>query len=116
MLSNDGAEVWSFDVDGPLFFAPAPDGGAHSVHETNIDRSEALAQADIVITGVPSKEFPLIQPSEIREGAICLNFSTRRNFAENITDKASVFVPRVGPMTVTMAIRNVLRLYRDAKV
>ncbi len=113
MMANDGAEVVSFDVDGPQLFTPAPADGAHDVHETTIDRAAALAQADIVITGVPSRDFPHVCAAEIRENAICLSFSTRKNFDDDIVGKAAVFVPRVGPMTVTMALRNAVRLYRD---
>jgi methylenetetrahydrofolate dehydrogenase (NADP+)/methenyltetrahydrofolate cyclohydrolase len=115
MMSNDGAEVVSFDLDGPQLFAPAKESGAHTVEETTIDRATALAQADVVITGVPSRAFPLVRSDEIREGAICLNFSTLKNFEESVAEKAAMFVPRVGPMTVTMALRNLVRLYRNAR-
>jgi 5,10-methylene-tetrahydrofolate dehydrogenase/methenyl tetrahydrofolate cyclohydrolase len=114
MMANDGAEVTSFDLDGPQRFAPAPEEGAHTVEETTIDRARALAEADVVITGVPSRAFPLVRASEIREGATCLNFSTLRNFDEDVLHRARVFVPRVGPMTVTMAVRNAVRLRANA--
>jgi methylenetetrahydrofolate dehydrogenase (NADP+)/methenyltetrahydrofolate cyclohydrolase len=113
MLANDGAEVTSFDVDGPQLFTPAQEDHAHRVEETTIDRASALARADIVITGVPSREFPLVRAAEIREGAVCLNFSTMKNYADDVPAKASVFCPRVGPMTVTMALRNTVRLHRS---
>jgi methylenetetrahydrofolate dehydrogenase (NADP+)/methenyltetrahydrofolate cyclohydrolase len=96
MMANDGADVVSFE-------------------ETSIGRAEALAQADIVITGVPSHEFPLVKARELKPGAICLNFSTVKNFDGDVTETAGVFIPRVGPMTVTMALRNTLRLYRNAR-
>jgi methylenetetrahydrofolate dehydrogenase (NADP+)/methenyltetrahydrofolate cyclohydrolase len=113
MMANDGAEVVSFDVDGPLLFRPAAAGRAHQVDVIEIDRPQALAEADVVITGVPSRDFPLVHAAEIKPGAVCLNFSTLRNFATDITEAASVFIPRVGPMTVTMALRNAVRLYRN---
>jgi methylenetetrahydrofolate dehydrogenase (NADP+) / methenyltetrahydrofolate cyclohydrolase len=115
MMANDGAEVVSFDIDGPQLFVPAREEGAHAVEETRIDRAEALARADVVITGVPSREFPLVRAAEIREGAVCLSFSTRKNFADDVAEKAAVFVPRVGPMTVTMALRNLARLWKNAR-
>ncbi len=114
MMANDGAEVVSFDIDGPQLFVPAKEDGAHAVEETAIERGEALARADVVVTGVPSRAFPLVQPEEIREGAICLNFSTMKNYDDRIVERAGVFVPRVGPMTVTMALRNLVRLWRNA--
>lgn len=107
MLANDGALVYSFDIDGPLLVS---DGQSE---ETEITRRDALAQSDIVVTGVPSRAFPLVEGSEIKAGATCINFSTLKNFDDSIMDKAATFIPRVGPMTVTMALRNTLRLYHN---
>ncbi len=115
MMANDGAEVVSFDVDGAQLFEPAREDGAHTVKESAIDRASALARADVVITGVPSRAFPLVRADEIRESAACLNFSTLKNFEDDVPQRARVFVPRVGPMTVTMALRNAVRLYRNAR-
>ena len=107
MLANDGADVFSFDIDGPLLFRKG------SIEEVKFTRQEALAQSDIVITGVPSREFPLVTAKEIKSGALCINFSTFKNFSDDVMGKAGAFVPRVGPMTVTMALRNTLRLYNN---
>jgi 5,10-methylene-tetrahydrofolate dehydrogenase/methenyl tetrahydrofolate cyclohydrolase len=111
MLANDGAAVTSFDVNGAVVFEPAV-GRRHShvVSDTDRDRAQALREADVVITGVPSQRFPLVTAAEIKPGAICVNFSQFRNFDESILDVASAFVPRVGPMTVAMANKNLLRL------
>ena len=114
MMSNDGATVASFDIDGVVEFAPSDDKVGHVIRESAIDRKAALCDADIVITGVPSKTFELVGPSEIKPGAVCLSFSTAKNFTDDIVDKAGVYIPRVGPMTVTMALRNTLRLFRNA--
>ena len=48
-------------------------------------------------------------------GCLCINFSTYKNFDEDIDGKAGAFIPRVGPMTVLMVIRNALRLHRNAR-
>jgi methylenetetrahydrofolate dehydrogenase (NADP+)/methenyltetrahydrofolate cyclohydrolase len=114
MLSNDGAEVVSFDVDGPQLFAPSAAKGAHEVRECTVSRADALAHADVIVTGVPSRDFVLVRAAEIKSGAVCMNFSTLKNFADDVVERAGAFVPRVGPMTVTMALRNTLRLYRNA--
>jgi methylenetetrahydrofolate dehydrogenase (NADP+)/methenyltetrahydrofolate cyclohydrolase len=115
MLAHDGARVYSFDIDGPLLFEPPSQPQAsHSLSETQITRVDALVQSDIVVTGVPSKQFELVRGSELRQGALCINFSTYKNFADDIQGKAGAFVPRVGPMTVTMVIRNALRLHHNA--
>ena len=114
MMANDGAEVVSFDVDGARLFVPSDGSEPHRTQHIEITRADALARADVVVTGVPSRKFSLVRAAEIREGAICLNFSTLRNFDDDVLSRASVFVPRVGPMTVTMALRNTLRLFRHA--
>ena len=107
MLANDGARVYSFDVHGAITLQ---NGEAQA---SNLTRPDALAQSDIVITGVPSRKFDLVTAEEIRDDTICINFSTLKNFTEEAKDKAGVFVPRVGPMTVTMALRNTLRLFHN---
>ncbi len=110
MLANDGATVVSFDLTGAVVFEPAIGRHAYTVRDTDRDRAAALREADVVITGVPSPEFPLVTADEIKPGAICVNFSQFRNFDDSVLGVASAFVPRVGPMTVAMATRNLLRL------
>ena len=111
MLANDGATVISLDVNGAVVFEPAIERRhAHVVRDSDLDRAAALRDADIVITGVPSREFELVTADEIKPGAICLNFSQFRNFDDSVLDVASAFIPRVGPMTVAMATRNLVRL------
>ena len=107
MMSNDGALVYSFDMNGPLRFEQAV------AQETDIIRQAALKAADIVITGVPSEGFELITKAEVTGDAVCINFSSTPNFAEEVAEHARMFVPRVGPMTVAMCMRNTLRLYEN---
>lgn len=109
MLSNDGAKVYSFDVDGVLLFESG------RIKEEVISRADALHQSQMVITGVPSRTFELVKAAEIQRGTLCLNFSTLRNFDPDIMGHAGCFIPRVGPMTVTMALRNTLRLFRNGR-
>jgi len=108
MLANDCAEVTSFDLDGVFELDHERE------RESKLTRAEALAVAEIIITGVPSRDFPLVSAREIRAGAVCLNFSTLKNFADDAIDVAGVFVPRVGPMTVAMALRNTVRLFESS--
>ena len=107
MLSNDGARVYSFDINGPLLFRNAVPS------ETDISRREALRQSDIVVTGVPSADFPKIQRDEVRPNVVCINFSSVNNFSDNMAEHTSVYIPRIGPMTVAMCMRNSLRLYHN---
>jgi methylenetetrahydrofolate dehydrogenase (NADP+) / methenyltetrahydrofolate cyclohydrolase len=116
MLAHDGARVYSFDEDGALLFDPPRSAeSAHRLCETAVTRQRALAESDIVITGVPSKKFELVHAKELRPKSLCINFSTFKNFSDDIDGKVACFVPRVGPMTVVMVIRNALRLHENAE-
>lgn len=106
MMANDGAKVYSFDIDGATRFD-----SEGLERETNITRAEALAESDIVITGVPSKQFDLIKKEEVRPEIAYVNFSSLKNCDENLKEHVNVFIPRVGPVTVAMCLRNVVRLH-----
>ena len=107
MMSNDGARVYSFDENGPLLFENA------KPYEIEINRKDALATSDIVITGVPSEKFQPIQTKEVKDGAVCINFSSIPNFSADFEQHDGTFIPRVGPMTVAMCIRNTVRLFKN---
>ncbi len=107
MMSNDGAEVHSFDLNGPLTFKEA------KAFESTISREDALAQSDIVVTGVPSDSFELVRAAEIKPGTVCVNFSSLPNFADDINTHTEIYIPRVGPMTVAMCMRNTVRLFTN---
>ncbi|NTU94265.1 MAG: bifunctional methylenetetrahydrofolate dehydrogenase/methenyltetrahydrofolate cyclohydrolase [Chlorobiaceae bacterium] len=109
MLSNDGARVFSFDIGGGVVV----DVAASECGQTPVTRAEALGCSDIVITGVPSRSFEMIRAGELLPNAVCLNFSSVQNFEPDAREAASVFIPRVGPMTVAMCMRNVLQLFRN---
>ena len=107
MMSNDGAMVLSFDEHGPLEFkAGAP-------NETSMDRRSALAQSDIIITGVPGSGFAFVKREEVPSNSVCVNFSSEKNFNEDVQSHVRTFIPRVGPMTVAMCMRNTIRLFEN---
>jgi methylenetetrahydrofolate dehydrogenase (NADP+)/methenyltetrahydrofolate cyclohydrolase len=105
MLAHDGARVHSFDIEDVLLYE------RQDVREETVSRAAALAESDVVITGVPSHDFPPIRAAELKAGAVAINFSTAKNMDDDVIDRASLFVPRVGPITVAMLLRNTLRLY-----
>jgi methylenetetrahydrofolate dehydrogenase (NADP+)/methenyltetrahydrofolate cyclohydrolase len=107
MLANDGAKVHSFDIDG-----------GHTITRDNapsvpIDRAQALRDSTVVITAVPSRSFEKISAQELRPGAVCINVSSLQNFEDDAKEKAGLYIPRVGPVTVAMCLRNALRLFED---
>jgi len=111
MLANDGAQVYSVDENGVLLMRQGAVAGVIKVEETNVEPSAALANADIVIGGVPSKNFQ-IAATEIKKGAICINVAQHMNFGEG-TDERCAVVPAVGKVTIAILARNLLRLHAN---
>ncbi len=107
MLAHDGATVYSFDLDGVVRYEGTETFPARE------DRAAALAESSVVITGVPSPDFPSIRAAELGEGVTCVNFSHFNNLAPDVEAKAKQVLTRVGPITVAMLLRNTVRLYRN---
>ncbi|KAI8060222.1 hypothetical protein BC940DRAFT_312519 [Gongronella butleri] len=112
MLANDGAKVFSVDISGIQVFTRGTGLKlrAHSVQDTDLKLEDVVSQSDVVITGVPTPNYKL--PTNIlKDGVIAINFSSFKNFEDDIKSKASIFVPSVGKVTVAMLERNLLRLH-----
>lgn len=80
LLANDGAEVYSVDVTGVQQFTRGS-GLKKQKHEV-IDKPDlalrdVLRISDVVISGVPGEQYKV--PTElVRDGAICINFSSEK--------------------------------------
>jgi methylenetetrahydrofolate dehydrogenase (NAD+) len=78
LLANDGATVYSIDVTGIQLFSRGT-GIRKRKHEVTekpgLTMDEALPLCDVVISGVPGEKFK-IPVDKVREGAVCINFST----------------------------------------
>lgn len=107
MLANDGAQVYSFDIDGGQAI------GWNGASRGPVSRADALKESSVVITGVPSRTFEKVRACELKPGAVCVNFSSVQNFEDDAKEAAGAYIPRVGPMTVAMCLRNALRLYEN---
>lgn len=107
MLAHDAAKVFSFDIEGAVIYE-----GMRST-ASDIDRKTALAQSDVVITGVPSRDFPQVRAAELKADATCINFSHVNNLHDDVVDRAKHVLFRTGPVTVAMLLRNTVRLYRN---
>ncbi|ORY04088.1 NAD(P)-binding protein [Basidiobolus meristosporus CBS 931.73] len=112
LLANDGAKVFSVDVTGIQEFhrGQGLKLKKHEVFECDKTLEEVVALSDVVITGVPTKSYKL-PTSLLKDGVVALNFSTFKNFEDDVTDKASIYIPSVGKVTVAMLERNLIRLY-----
>ncbi len=141
LLSNDGAKVYSVDIDSIQEFnkraaepSSPPHGRArsemvkkahaqntasqlrphHVVRNCSLSAEECIRAADVVIAGVPSANYK-IETDWIKPGAVCVNFSSEKNFKPDVRTRASMYLPAIGKTTIAMLQRNLLRLveYRE---
>lgn len=112
MLANDGAKVFSVDVNGIQLFTRGTGIRlqAHKVEDIDAKLEDVVPQSDVVITGVPTPKYKL-PTSLLKDGVIAINFSSFANFEDDVKSRASIFVPSVGKVTVAMLERNLLRLH-----
>ena len=111
LLANDGATVYSVDLDGVQLFTRGQGirMRRHEVHrKEGWTSKDCLPLSDVVITGVPGKAFK-VDMNLVRDGAVCINFSSEKNFdAPAVKEKASIFVPSIGKVTIAVLLRNLL--------
>ncbi|CAK7918870.1 methylenetetrahydrofolate dehydrogenase [NAD(+)] [[Candida] anglica] len=120
LLANDGATVYSVDINNIQQYTRGDDLSEqrHKVIELNGDdiSIELLAPTcDVIITGVPSENYKF--PTEhVSNGAVVINFASAKNFNDDIKQKAGLYVPSIGKVTISMLLRNLLRLIDNKKV
>lgn len=86
LLANDGAEVYSVDISGVQQFSRGS-GLKKQKHEVRDMEGWGLEQclpiSEVVISGVPGDSYKI--PTElIRDGAVCINFSSQKVRREEI--------------------------------
>ncbi|KAL9630083.1 MAG: hypothetical protein Q9204_004906 [Flavoplaca sp. TL-2023a] len=117
LLANDGASVYSVDVTGVQLYTRG-EGIRKSRHDV-VDKDgwkleDCVPLSNVVISGVPGDDFKF--PTRLlKDGAICINFSTEKNFGTEVKDKASIYVPAVGKVTIIVLLRNLLRIVENRK-
>ncbi|KAJ9137937.1 Methylenetetrahydrofolate dehydrogenase [Pleurostoma richardsiae] len=113
LLANDGATVYSVDINGVQLFTRGQGikSPRHQVHDKEgWGLKECLPISDVIIGGVPSESYK-VPIDLIRDGAVCINFSSFRNFdGPAVKEKASIYVPSVGKVTIAVLLRNLVRL------
>lgn len=115
LLANDGAEVYSVDITGVQQFYRGKGLTMQKHQVTNKpdwELKDCLQNSEVVISGVPGDRFKV--PTEhVREGAACINFSSEKNFNPDIKEKASIYVPAIGKVTIVVLMRNLVRLMQN---
>ncbi|KJK61991.1 Tetrahydrofolate dehydrogenase/cyclohydrolase catalytic domain protein [Aspergillus parasiticus SU-1] len=124
LLANDGACVYSVDVTGIQKFTRGEGikKRRHEVHDLEGKTlKDVVPLCDVVISGVPGDKYKF-DTSLLREGAVCLNFSSEKNFGPEVKEKASIFMPSTGKVTIAVLLRNllvsdvILRLIQNRRV
>lgn len=110
MLANDGADVYSIDINNIYLFR---DGRLHKVDEGETPES-CVKKSSVVITGVPTKSYRL-NTEWIQPGSTVVNVSSFKNIDEEELLKIPdvTYVPMVGKVTVAMLERNLVRLFEN---
>jgi len=119
LLSNDGARVFSVDIDSIQEYTkrPAPPTGQairtyhprHIVRASTLSLQECLALSDVVVSAVPSEAYK-VKTEWLKDGCICINVASEKNFEKDVRERASIYVAAVGKVTILMLLRNLLRL------
>lgn len=87
----------------------------HIVRSCKLTLEECLAHSDTVITGVPSKSYK-IPTRQLRDGVVAINFSSEKNFEADIKERAGIYVPAIGKVTIAMLQRNLVRLVEYQRI
>ncbi|CCH58715.1 hypothetical protein TBLA_0A09280 [Henningerozyma blattae CBS 6284] len=118
LLANDGATVFSIDIDNIQKFTRGEKLKYKKHHVEDLGKfsdellKECCKDADVIITGVPGDSYKF--PTQyIKDGAVCINFSSNKNFSDEVKEKASFYVPSTGKVTIAMLLRNLLRLVKN---
>ena len=122
LLANDGARVFSVDIDSIQEYTkrprPAGDGdgegaaagagasagaGArtyhprHGVHPCALSLAECLALSDGVVSAVPSAAYK-VPTAALKDGCVCVNVAADKNFEADVREKVRVPPPPVAPV------------------
>lgn len=119
LLANDGATVYSADIKNMQQYTRGDDLLMQRHKVVELDDSytvESVAPTcDVIITGVPLENYKF--PSEVvSNGTVVINFASAKNFEDNIKQKAGLYVPLIGKVTISMLLRNLLRLIENKKI
>jgi len=116
LLANDGAHVFSVDIDSIEEYTKRPPSGTvrkyhphHISQPTFLTLKDCLARSDVVISAVPSPEYK-VKTDWLKDGCVCINVSSEKNFDKDVREKASMYLSSVGKITILMLLRNLVRM------
>ncbi|KAH9833679.1 NAD(P)-binding protein [Rhodofomes roseus] len=116
LLANDGARVFSIDIDSIQEYTKRPQQSSesdaqrrfhprHVVHPCSLSPQDCLALSDVVVSAVPSAQYK-VKTAWLKDGCVCVNVAADKNFEADVREKASVYMPTIGKVTIMMLLRN----------
>lgn len=111
MLANDGATVYSIDIDSTYVFQR----GKLMLSLDDDSNEEMVRRSDVVILAVPTDKYKM-DASWIKEDAIVINVASHKNIDEQellSTRRGVRYVGQVGKVTVALLERNLIRLHEN---
>jgi len=108
MLANEGAIVYSVDIDSIFILKRGV------LSETTDTSASACLQSNVIVLGVPSKSYQL--PLDcVSDNTVVINVSPFKPLDQAALLKKTgvVWVPLVGKATVAMLERNLSRLFQN---
>lgn len=106
LLANDGADIYSVDIDSIYHFRRG------QLLQTTETPESAVRRSDVIVCGVPVKSYKL-PTAWVKPGAIVVNVASYKNVDEEELLKVPgvKYVPLVGKVTIAMLERNLIRLF-----
>ena len=108
LLANDGARVFSVDIDSIQEYTKRPSTETspsdsstnanarrryhphHVVHPSTKSLQECLSISDVVISAVPSASYK-VPTGWLKDGCVCVNVASEKNFEKDVREKVSFF-------------------------
>jgi methylenetetrahydrofolate dehydrogenase (NAD+) len=107
LLSNDGARVFSVDIDSIQEYTKRPTASSstarryhprHVVHPCSETLQTCLAISDVVVSAVPNPKYK-VKTAWLKDGCVSVNVASEKNFEKDVREKASLYIPAVGKGT-----------------
>mmetsp|Transcript_3558 Transcript_3558/g.10115 ORF Transcript_3558/g.10115 Transcript_3558/m.10115 type:complete len:501 (-) Transcript_3558:1143-2645(-) len=113
MLANDGATVYSVDIESILIFSEG--GRTQRCKEYEISLEDCVRQSSVVVSAVPNDKFHI--PVEwLQENSTVVNVAREKNIDEddlrNTETPGILYIPQVGQVTVALLEHNLVQLHR----
>lgn len=108
MLANDGADVYSVDIDSIYLMKRG------KMLPTDLTAEQACRRSSVIVTGVPTESYKL--PTKwVQPNTVVLNVSHFKNVVEDelLKVEGAKYVPLVGKVTVAILERNLVRLINN---